>query len=125
MNMFSKLLAFIFIFMLIACLLYVIFGQVTVRRLRKNPKTKEALGLEFVSGWDIINVAQALAFPASWSRKLEESRISILYANAKMLRENTTKLDRFLGSMFYWTMMLSGLSGALLVLINSLGLIPE
>ena len=111
--------------MLIACLLYVIFGQVTVRRLRKNPKTKEALGLEFVSGWDIINVAQALAFPASWSRKLEESRISFLYANAKMLRENTTRLDRFLGSMFYWTMMLSGLSGALLVLLNSLGFIPE
>jgi hypothetical protein len=125
MTIFSKLLAFIFIFMLIACLLYVVFGQVTVRRLRKNPKTKDALGLEFVSGWDIINVAQALAFPASWSRKLEGSRISSLYANAKMLRENTTRLDRFLGSMFYWTMMLSGLSGALLVLLNSLGFIPE
>lgn len=125
MTIFSKLLAFIFIFMLIACFLYVVFGQVTVRRLRKNPKTKDALGLEFVSGWDIINVAQALAFPASWVKKLEESRISFLYANAKMLRENTTRLDRILGSVFYWTMMLSGLSGALLVLLNSLGFIPE
>ena len=125
MTIFSKLLAFIFIFMLIACFLYVVFGQVTVRRLRKNPKTKDALGLEFVSGWDIINVAQALAFPTSWSKKLEKSRISFLYANAKMLRENTTRLDRILGSMFYWTMMLSGLSGALLVLLNSLGFIPE
>ena len=65
MTIFSKLLGIIFIFMLIACLLYVVFGQVTVRRLRKNPKTKDALGLEFVSGWDIINVAQALAFPSS------------------------------------------------------------
>lgn len=111
--------------MLIACFLYVIFGQVTVIRLRKNPKTKETLGLEFVSGWDIINVDQALAFPASWSRKLERSRISFLYANAKKLRENTTRLDRILGSMFYWTMMLSGLSGVLLVLLNSLGFIPE
>lgn len=125
MTIFSKLLAFIFIFMLIACFLYVVFGQVTVRRLRKNPKTKDALGLEFVSGWDIINVAQALAFPASWVKKLEGSRISFLYANAKMLRENTTRLDRILGSVFYWTMMLSGLSGALLVLLNSLGFIPE
>jgi len=125
MTIFSKLLAFVCIFMLIACFLYVVFGQVTVRRLRKNPKTKDALGLEYVSGWDIINVAQALAFPASWSKKLEESRISFLYANGKMLRESTTKLDRILGAMFYWTMMSSGLSGALLVLLNSLGFIPE
>ncbi len=125
MTIFSKLLALIFIFMLIACFLYVVFGQVTVRKLRKNPKTKDALGLEIVSGWDIINVAQALAFPASWINKLEESRISFLYANAKILRENTNRLDRILGSVFYWTMMLSGLSGALLVLLNSLGFIPE
>lgn len=125
MSIFSKLLAFVCIFMLIACLLYVVFGQVTVKRLRKNPKTKDALGLEFVSGWDIINVAQALAFSTSWSKNLEESRISFLYANAKILRENTTRLDRILGAMFYWTMMLSGLSGALLVLLNSLGFIPK
>ncbi|PIE44039.1 MAG: hypothetical protein CSA50_02340 [Gammaproteobacteria bacterium] len=125
MTIFSKLLALIFIFMFIACFLYVVFGQVTVRRLRKNLKTKDALGLEFVSGWDIINVAQALAFPTSWINKLEESRISFLYANAKILRENTTRLDRILGSVFYWTMMLSGLAGALLVLLNSLGFIPE
>ena len=125
MTMFSKLLAFVFIFMLIACILYVIFGQITVRKLRKNPKTRDALGLEFVSGWDIINVAQALAFPASWSRKLEKSQISYLYANAGMLRENTTRLDRVLGSLFYWTMMLSGLSGAFLVLLNALGFIPK
>lgn len=111
--------------MLIACVLYVIFGQVTVRKLRKNPKTKSALGLELVSGWDIINVAQALAFPASWIKRLEQSSISLLYANSKVILENTTSLDRALGSAFYWTMMLSGLSGALLVLLNSLGVIPE
>ena len=43
--------------------LYVIFGQVTVRELRKNPETKEKLGIEFVSGWDILNVAGALSTP--------------------------------------------------------------
>ncbi len=103
MTIFSKLFALIFIFILIACFLYVVFGQVTVRRLRKNLKTKDALGLEFVSGWDTINVAQALAFPTSWINKLEESRISFLYVNAKILRENTTRLDRILGSVFCWT----------------------
>src|SRR5690554_7670856 len=70
MSIFSKLLAFVFIFMLIACVLYVVFGQVTVRKLRKNSKTRDELGLQLVSGWDIINVAQALSFPESWSKKL-------------------------------------------------------
>lgn len=122
MSTFSKLLAIIFVFMLIACLLYIVFGQVTVRRLRKNPKTRDALGLEYVSGWDIINTAQALAFPRSWSEKLQKSPLSFMYANAKVLQENTSKLDRFLGALFYWVMMFSGLSGALLVLLESMGI---
>ena len=125
MSTFSKLLALASFFMLIACVLYVVFGQVTVRKLRKNPKTKDALGTEFVSGWDIINVAQALAFPRSWSTKLEKSRISFLYANTSLLLESTNKLDRILGGLFYWTMMSSGLSGALLVLLNSLGVFEK
>lgn len=122
MSMFSKLLFFVFIFMFIASVLYVVFGQITVRKLRKNPKTKAALGIEFVSGWDIINAAQALAFPESWSKKLEESKISFFHANATLLRENTSKLDRFLGGLFYWTLMSSGLAGMLLLLLESLGM---
>jgi hypothetical protein len=47
-------------------IMFVLFGQITVRKLRKNPKTRNALGLEYVSGWDVINAAQALAFPRSW-----------------------------------------------------------
>ncbi len=125
MSIFSQLLAFVFIFMFLACILYVIFGQVTVRKLRKNPKTKGELGLEYVSGWDIINVAQALAIPRSWSRKFEKSQLSSIHANTQVLFENTTKLDRFLGAVFYWLLMTSGLSGALLVLLNFLGLISN
>jgi|SRR5690554_1056106 len=125
MSIFSKLLAFVFIFMLIACVLYVVFGQVTVRKLRKNSKTRDELGLQLVSGWDIINVAQALSFPESWSKKLEKSSISFFYANTKVLRENTNRLDRILGALFYWTMMSSGLSGALLVFLNSIGVFSK
>ena len=125
MSLFSKLLAIVFIFMLISCVLYVLFGQVTVRKLRKNPKTKDALGLEYVSGWDIINVAQALALPRSWSKKLEGRSLSFIHANAQILLENTSIFDRLIGSTFYWLLMLSGLSGALLVLLNSIGAFPE
>jgi len=43
----------------VAWILFIIFGQVTVRKLRKNPETKHELGIEFASGWDIFNVASA------------------------------------------------------------------
>jgi len=52
-------------------ILYIIFGQVPVHKLQKNPETKGQPGAEFVSGWDIIKVAKALLIPRSWSRKLE------------------------------------------------------
>ena len=122
MSLFSQLLALACFFILISGILYVVFGQVTVRKLRKNPKTRDSLGLEFVSGWDIINVAQSLAFPKSWISKLEQSPISSMYANSEILRENTNQFDRILGFVFYWLFMSSGLSAALLVLLNSLGL---
>lgn len=44
-------------------ILYVLFGQVTVRKLRKNTETKDYLGLELSSGWDILNVASAICRP--------------------------------------------------------------
>ena len=47
----------------LTCILFVVFGQVTVRRLRKNPLTKEGLGIEFASGWDILNVAARFLHP--------------------------------------------------------------
>ena len=125
MSIFSQLLAFVFIFMFLACLLYVAFGQITVRKLRKNPKTKDKLGVEFASGWDILNVAQAFAFPRSWSRKLEKSPLSSMHANTQVLVENTSKFDRCLGAVFYWLFMTSAVSGALLVLLNSLGVFGE
>ncbi len=34
----------------VSAILFVIFWQVTVRKLRKSPETKQALGVEFASG---------------------------------------------------------------------------
>ncbi|WDE04252.1 hypothetical protein SG34_023375 [Thalassomonas viridans] len=122
MNTFSQLFAFACFFLFLACVLYIVFGQVTVRKLRKNPKTKAVMGIEYASGWDIINVAQALALPRSWSRKLKKSPLSYLYANSELLFENTTKFDQVLAAVFFWLLTLSGLAAALLLLLNTLGL---
>ena len=121
MSLFSQLLAIIAIFMFFSLILYVVFGQVTVRKLRKNPDTKNALGVELASGWDIINVAQALAIPRSWAKKLENSPLSALYAKSEFLLKNTTRFDRILAVIFYWFFSVSGISMIVLVALNGLG----
>ena len=122
MSLFSQLLAFVSFFMFLALILYVVFGQITVRKLRKNPETRDALGIEFAGGWDIINVAQALSIPRSWSRKLQGSPLSALYANADILYENTTRFDRLLAAIFYWLFTATGLAMIVLIVLNSFGI---
>jgi len=121
MSLFSKLLGISVFFVIISLVLYVLFGQITVRKLRKNPKTKHELGLEFASGWDILNVAEALSLPKSLIRKLKNSRLSFLYANTEVLHQHTNVFDRCLARVFFWLFMGSGFSMILLVLLNKMG----
>lgn len=92
-----------FVGILIGFLLFILFSQTTVKKLRKNTNTKDALGLEVLSGWDILNVAWALGMPRFLSEKLEKSSLSILHAKTSLIYENTTKLDRTLARLIFWT----------------------
>ncbi len=102
--------------------LYVIFGQVTVRKLRKNPATKDRLGMEFVSGWDIFNVAGALSTPKWLRDKFSRSKLSVLIADYQILYDNTTRFDRILARVFWVIYVISGSSMILLVMLDSAGL---
>ena len=99
----------------IACILFVIFGQITVRKLRKNPSTKQALGIEFASGWDILNVAQALSLPAALEKKLKNRAF---HANADLLYKHTTIFDRVLARMFFSLFVFSALGLFILMVLN-------
>ena len=106
---------------LLSAVLLVLFGQITVKKLRKNPNTKDKLGVEFISGWDIFNVAGALSLPRFLTNKMEKSWLSPMYANAAILIEKTTKFDRALAFVFYWLSQLSTLCLLLFMLFESLG----
>ena len=122
MSLFSTLLAIASAVGFIAMIFYVVFGQVTVRKLRKNPKTKDELGIEFASGWDILNVAGALGRPRWLSRKLKNTPLGYyLYANSEILFENTNTFDRVLATIFYLSYVFSGTSLILLVALNAIG----
>ncbi|MCA0901991.1 hypothetical protein [Microbulbifer agarilyticus] len=111
--------------MFFGLLLYVIFGQITVRKLRKNPKTKHALGLEFASGWDILNVAQALATPRRIHKILENSQLSFLHANSELISEHTNRFDKVLAIVFFWIFMGSGCCMLILISLNELGILAD
>jgi len=101
----------------IACILFVIFGQVTVRKLRKNPDTKQALGIEFAGGWDILNVAQALTLPRSVAQKIRRNSMG-LEADPDVLYKHTTVFDRVLARVFYTLFAMSGFALIILMVLD-------
>ena len=97
-------------------MLYVALGQITVRKLRKNPATKGRLGLEFTSGWDILNVAQALSLPKAITDRFKESTLSGMFADTDLLREHTSRFDQALAAIFFWLYTFTGVSLILVTL---------
>jgi hypothetical protein len=90
--------------------LYVAFGQITVRRLRSNPETKNSLGLTLFSGGDISNVAGLLCLPRTIARKASTRANNVApnrLANIDLIYKNTTRYERLLGRFFVIAGMLS------------------
>lgn len=86
---------------LVAGIACVVFGQVTVRKLRRNPATRDGLGTQFVHGGDIVLVAQALTWPRRLQERAENGSLGFLVAKSQVLRAHTTALDRALGAACY------------------------
>ncbi len=115
MSMFSQLLAISFLVLLVALLLFVIFGQVTVRKLRQNPETKDSLGFEYASGTDIANVVKVLSVSKHRAEKLRHGKMSFLYADRELIYNHTNRFDRLLAKSVYWLLILGG--GSMIILM--------
>jgi hypothetical protein len=68
---------------MIVGMLFVVLDEVAVRKLRKNPETKSILGMEFVSGWGILNVVHALSWPRSFMGRAEKGPLLFLHAKSE------------------------------------------
>ncbi|KEQ11537.1 hypothetical protein [Endozoicomonas numazuensis] len=101
MSMFTTLFGIASFTMILAWCFFLVFGQVTVKKLRKNPETKDALGVEYMSGLDTLNVAEALSTPRALNKKLEASPLSMLHADSELLYRHTTLLDRILARILF------------------------
>ncbi|WP_036249191.1 hypothetical protein [Methylobacter sp. BBA5.1] len=121
MSLFSKLLALGGIGIFFSWILYVLFGQLTVRKLRKIPNMKGRLGVEFVSGYDILNVASALSAPKWFRERASRSTLSFLAADYQALYQNTTLFDRIFARVFWGSFLASNLYTLLLVILYKIG----
>ena len=110
-----------FAVLLVTWILFVIFSRITVRKLRKNPETKHELGIEFVSGLDTLNVAQALSVPRAIIRKFKTTKMSFFYADPDLLYKHTNWFDRFFARLFFWPFVLSGVTLILLMILDLFG----
>lgn len=123
MTLSSQLSFLAFILFFLAMILFVVVGQVTVRRLRKNPEIKKSLGMEFSSGWDILNVAGALSRPAWFSKMMRSSPLSFMAADERPLYAHTNIVERILARMFFWSWMISIFSLFFIHVLAKIGVI--
>ena len=121
MSLITILVGILIALTLIVMMLFLFFSQFTVRKLKKNLQTKDELGFEYISGWNIINAAQALAMPNALVKKLNKTPLASLFADSELLNRNTTKFDKVLAIIFYWLFIFSGIFAAILVILNSIG----
>ncbi|MFA5679323.1 MAG: hypothetical protein WC953_13105 [Pseudomonas sp.] len=121
MTLSSKLGFMVFLLLFAAMILFVVVGQLTVRRLRKNPEVRGALGTELSSGWDILNVAGALSRPKWFSKMMRRSPLSFMAADERVLYKHTNIIERILARLFFWSWAISGVSFILLGALDMLG----
>lgn len=107
----------------LSMILYVVLGQITVRRLRKNPEIRRLLGMELASGWDILNVAGALSRPKCFSEMIRNSPLSFMAADERPLYANTNIAERCIARVFFWSWIISCVTGSLLGLLVMAGVI--
>lgn len=99
------------ILMLLAFGLYGAFSLVTVRKLRRNPATRHALGVAIcLTGGETGNVAQSLGCPAVLLRLSARGPLRALDADRELVLQHTTPLDRALGRLCFWSWVAAGVA---------------
>ena len=107
MSWYSDVIMWLFIAFFGALILFVIFGETTVRRLRKNTELRDALGMDIISGKDILNVATALSMSRHWNRRLRNTAVGSYFADADLLYKHTSVVDRVMARLIHWTFVIT------------------
>ncbi len=86
----------IFISMMVIVILFFIINIKTVRRLRKNPITRDELGFHLWWGWYALNVAEAVFFSKEWMAKRKKRSHGYMFANKDLVEQYTTPFEKII-----------------------------
>ncbi len=112
----EKIVAWVVFFSLISiCFLFLIINIKTVRRLRKNPITKDEMGFHLFWGWYALNLSVALFASKKWMIKRRSHSDGYLFANPDLMRQYTTLFEKAMCR----TLVLLGIFMLVIVLINT------
>lgn len=98
--------------------LFFAFALLTVRRLRKDPRTRDLLGLEFFPGGAVLNVSRALAVSRKFARRCDHGGWSDLHANSEAIYAATARWERVLGRAQFWSHCLAALTTVLWLIVE-------
>ncbi len=105
----------IFLSLMFTPILFFIINIKTVRRLRKNPITKDAMGFYLFWGWYALNLSVALFASKKWMTKRRSYSDGYLFANPDLMRQYTTPFEKVICKLF----VILGLFSVLGLLISS------
>ncbi len=84
----------IFSSMIVSWILFFIINIKTVRRLRKNPITKNELGFHLFWGWYALNISETLLFSKEWTIRRRNSSNGYMFANYDLVHQYTTPFEK-------------------------------
>ncbi len=104
-----------------AWILFFIINLKIVRRLRKNPITKDELGFHLFWGWYALNISEALFFSKKWMTKRRSRPHGYMFANFNLVHQYTTPFEKVICKLFVILGLLSIVSLLIIGFLDQIG----
>lgn len=85
---------------------FALLRLITVRRLLRDPQTRNRLGLDIFPGWQTLNVATTLSWPRAAGRYFDSRPLAMFRAHSQTVYAHTNLLDRCLARLCYGSQVL-------------------
>ncbi len=102
------------------CVLFFIINIKIVRRLRKNPITKDAMGFHLFWGWYALNISEVLFFSKKWMTKRRNRSHGYMFANYDLVHQYTTRFEKLICKIFVLLGMFFGVGILIMMVLDGL-----
>ncbi len=108
--------------LIMTCILFIVINLKTVRRLKKNPITKDAMGFHLIWGWYAPNISLALFVSKKQMTKRKECSHGFMFADPDLMRQYTTPFEKVICKLFVILGLLSVVNLFIIGILDQMGL---